>query len=252
MTAVDESVAAEPTSGASWLESLEAAARRLGAITAVGVVLGVLVGGVGGRLAMLLLARLNPLASGVTSDDGFTIGQFTVADTLNLLLAGAFLGLLGAGSYALVRGLLIGPRWFQVLSISLGPATVVGAAIVHTDGVDFQLLHPTWLAIALFVAIPALYCALLTLIVEPLLREDSWWARVPLPLAILPVALMVPLFPLLGVLAGVWAIREVIRRTPSGAGFLAHPTLPWGARGALSVVFVMAVVDLGQDTAELI
>ena len=41
------------------------AARRLAAITLAGALLGVLVGGVGGRLAMLLLARLNPEATGV-------------------------------------------------------------------------------------------------------------------------------------------------------------------------------------------
>ena len=48
---------------------------------------------------------------------------------------------------------MIGPRWFQVLSISLGPAVVVGALLVHPEGVDFTLLRPRWLAIALFVAI---------------------------------------------------------------------------------------------------
>ena len=47
-------------SSAGWRASAEQAARRLAAITAVGGVLGLLVGGVGGRLAMMLLARLNP------------------------------------------------------------------------------------------------------------------------------------------------------------------------------------------------
>jgi hypothetical protein len=36
--------------------------------------LGLLVGGVGSRLAMMLLARLNPGIAGVTSDDGFIMG----------------------------------------------------------------------------------------------------------------------------------------------------------------------------------
>lgn len=61
----------------SWRGAAELALRRLAAITVAGAVLGVLVGGVGGRLAMVLLAALNPRATGVTSDDGFTIGQFT-------------------------------------------------------------------------------------------------------------------------------------------------------------------------------
>jgi hypothetical protein len=128
------------TSPADWRGATEQAARRLAAITAVGGMLGLLVGGVGGRLAMMLLARLNPEVTGATSDDRFRIRQFTTADTMNLLLIGAGFGVLGAGVYAVVRGLHVGPHWSQVLSISAGPAVVVGAAIVHTDGVDFRLL----------------------------------------------------------------------------------------------------------------
>lgn len=93
---------------AGWRGSAESAARRLAALTAVGALLGLLVGGVGGRLAMMLLARLNPGAIGATSDDGFRIGQFTVAPTLGLLLLGTGLGVVGAGVYTVVRGLLLG------------------------------------------------------------------------------------------------------------------------------------------------
>ena len=60
-----------------WRASAEQAVRRLAVITAVGALRGLLVGGVGGvggRLAMMLLARLNPEGIGVTSDDGFRIG----------------------------------------------------------------------------------------------------------------------------------------------------------------------------------
>jgi hypothetical protein len=111
------------------------------------------------------------------------MGQFTVSDTLNLLLVGTLLGVVGAGIYALLRGLRIGPRWFQVLTIGAGPAVVVGAMIVHTNGVDFRLLEPTWLAIGLFVAIPGIYAALLTLLAERVLHPGGWWERAPFPLA---------------------------------------------------------------------
>ena len=65
-----------------------AASRRNAAIVLTGLGLGVVIGGIGGRLAMYLLARLNPEATGVISDDGFVIGQFTLAGTLNLLVVG--------------------------------------------------------------------------------------------------------------------------------------------------------------------
>ena len=69
-----------------------AASRRNAAIVLTGLGLGVVIGGIGGRLAMYLLARLNPEATGVVSDDGFVMGQFTLSGTLNLLVVGGFLG----------------------------------------------------------------------------------------------------------------------------------------------------------------
>lgn len=235
-----------------WRWSAERAARRLAAVTALGAVLGLLVGGVGGRLAMLVLARLNPAATGVTSDDGFRMGQFTASGSLNLLVVGTGLGVLGAGIYAAARALMLGPRWFQVLSVAGGPAVVVGAILVHTDGVDFVLLKPVWLAVALFVALPAVYVAMLTLLVEPRLREDGWFARAPLVLAAAPLALWVPLAPLLGVLVVLWAASEALRRTAFGATALAHPALPWAARLGLAAIFVWALADLTRDVTTLV
>ncbi|MGZ4594200.1 MAG: hypothetical protein ACXV3C_10045 [Actinomycetes bacterium] len=237
---------------AGWRRSADDAARRLAAITGVGVLLGLLVGGVGGRLAMMLLSRLNPQATGFTSDDGFRIGQFTVPDTLNLLVVGAMFGLIGAGFYALVRGLMLGPRWFQVLCIAGGPAVVVGAAIVHTDGIDFQLLEPSWLAIGLFVAIPALYAGLLTVLAERVLRDGSWAMRAPLRLAVAPLVLWAPLAPALAVLVGMWALREWLRRSPRFASTLDHPALPWTGRLGLVGVFTVSLIDLSQDATALL
>jgi len=239
--------------GSGWRGSAELAARRMGAITAVGALLGLVVGGIGGRLAMMLLARLNPEATGVISDDGFTIGQFTVSDTLNLLFFATLLGVVGAGVYALLRGLRIGPRWFQVLSIGAGPAVVVGAMIVHTDGVDFQLLKPTWLAVGLFVAIPGIYATLLTLFAERVLRPGGWWERAPLLLAVAPLVLWIgPQAPLLVILAAAWAAREGLRGTRTGAVVIDHPALGWAARLGLAAIFTASLLDLVGDTAELL
>jgi hypothetical protein len=240
---------ADPT---GWGASALQAARRLAVITAAGALLGLLVGGVGGRLAMMLLAALNPDATGVISDDGFRMGQFTLRDTLGLLLVATAFGVAGAGTYALVRGLLLGPRWFQILSVAAGPAVVVGAAIVHTDGVDFKLLDPAWLAIGLFVAIPGTYAALLTVIAERWLHDGGWSLRAPLWLVGLPLLLWIPLFPFLGLLVALWILRETLRQSALGTNALAHPALPWVGRFGLFAVFVQALIDLGTDVAELL
>jgi pimeloyl-ACP methyl ester carboxylesterase len=251
-TTVERSTLVEPRETRRGRAAL--AVRRLAAITAAGALLGVLVGGVGGRLAMMLLARLNPQSAGVVSDDGFTMGRFDVVNTLQLLAVGLLLGMFGAGIYALLRGLMIGPRWFQVLSISVGPAVVVGEQLVHTDGVDFVLLQPAGLAIALFVLLPGLYAAGLTLLAERWQRPGSWFLRARLAL-VAPVLLVwagtFPLLPLLAVLAVLWLVRDALVRTPAGARLTRSAFGPWLVRAALAVVFVVSGLRLVEDVRVL-
>lgn len=236
--------------GASWRAATVVAGRRLAAITAAGALAGLLVGGVGGRLAMLLLAVLNDRATGLVSDDGFEIGRFTLAGTLNLLAVGAGLGVLGAGIYALLRGLRLGPRWFQVVSLSVGPGVVVGAMLVHVEGVDFTFLRPLWLAVSLFVLIPGLYGAALTLLAERWVRDDGWFARGHAA-AVAPVLLLwAPLFPFLAGLVAGWAVLEAARRR----GWLptrVRTVAPWALRAALTVLFALSLVDLWSDVGRL-
>src|SRR5689334_4415756 len=132
----------------------------------VGLLLGVLVGGIGGRLAMFALLRLNPEQVGTTSDDGFTMGQFTLSGSLNLIVVAGIIGAIGGLVYAGARHLMFGPRWWQVASVMLSAGLTVGAMLVHTDGVDFNQLRPAGLAIGLFVAIPATYGLLLTTLAD--------------------------------------------------------------------------------------
>lgn len=240
--------------GASWRATAEPAARRLSAITAAGALLGVLVGGVGGRLAMLLLARVNPAATGMKTDDSFTIGQFTVSGSANLLIAGLLLGLLGSAFYAALRGLMIGPRWFQVLSISTGPAVVVGTLLVHTDGVDFTVLEPLWLTVGLFVLIPGVFVAALTLLAERWMSVGGWSTQGSLPVVLAPLLLWVVVFPLLPAFALLllgWVVVEAARRTAVLGPWVGGQSLRWVARGGLAALFVVAAVDLVRDVSAL-
>lgn len=237
----------------SWptATQIDRAGRRLAAATAAGALCGFLAGGIGGRLAMMLLARLSPETAGVRSDDDFVIGQLTLSGTLNLLAVVTFIGVLGGGIYLVARGLMIGPRWFQVLSISLGPAVVVGAMLVHPEGVDFTLLRPTWLAIGLFVAIPGLYAALLTVLAERWLRPDGRFLQAPRLVAVAPLILWLPLAPVLlvGVLGGVAV--QLLRRQPGSRALLEHPWVPWLVRLSLVLIFAFSLTDLVRDVAAL-
>ena len=232
----------------SWRADLAGDARRLAVLTLVGAPLGMLVVGVLGRLAMSLLALLNPDAAGLTSNDGLTIGQFTLAGSLQLIGAGAQFGLIGVFLYAALRGLIVGPPWFRLLSISLGPAVVVVAMVVEPEGVDFTVIRPLWLTIALFTALPAIFVAVLHLGAERFLPRRKDLSR---PVVVLGLLLWLPLFPLaLALLAG-WAALRAVRRTAPGRRVLEHPATGWTSRGALTVVFVGAVVNLVGDVAAL-
>ena len=230
----------------TWRDSFTTAARRLAAVTAAGALLGLAVGGVGGRLAMFTLAELNEGAAGMTSDDGFTIGQLTLMGSLNLLFAGTVLGAIGAAIYAVLRPLVIGPAWFRVLSIGLGPAVVVGEQLVHVDGVDFAL-DPAWLAIALFVLIPGVYGALLAVVAERWLAPDRVFARGPLPLALAPLLALAPVAPILVLLTLGWLVAEALRRRFRGA-VPGAKVVAWAGRAALAVVFCVALVRLVEET----
>ena len=227
---------------------LGAAAHVLAKVTLVGAVSGVIAVGVLGRLAMFLLAYLNPLATGVTSDDGFEIGQFTLSGSLQLAASGLQFGVLGAFFYLALRGLMVGPDWFRLLSISLGPAVVIGAIVVHTEGVDFNVLAPVWLAAVLFIGVPAAYCALLHVLSVRVLRSAR---PLPAPLLVLGLLPWLPLLPLTLLLLGGFLALRTLRRGGAGRAFLGSPWPGWVLRGALAVLFLVSVVDLVSDVERL-
>ena len=127
-------------------------------IIVAGVAGGVVLVGLGSRLAMLLLRVTSPdHVRGIESDDGFTIGELTLAGTYNLLNLGAAVGILGAFVYRRVAPWLIGPRWFRRVTTGSAAGAVGGSMLIHADGIHFTLLGPLWLAIALFIALPAVF-----------------------------------------------------------------------------------------------
>jgi hypothetical protein len=189
-------------------------AEGLRLLVVAGIPVGVVVAGIGSRLAMLLLRLTSPHAvRGVQSDDDFTIGKVTLGGTYNLLLLGAATGIIGAAAYQWVRPWLLGPRWFRRLSTALGSGVVVGSLLLHSDGIDFHVLKPTWLAVGLFIALPALFGLAIGPAVDRVGRPGSWtarrWKRWVLPVAL--VALFPPTLFVLVVSTAVLAVWLVIR-----------------------------------------
>ena len=150
---------------------------RLRVLIVAGVPVGVVIAGLGSRLAMLALRLTSPdHVRGIVSDDGFVIGRSTLGGTYNLLMLGGFVGIIGAAASRAVTPWTIGPWWFRQLTLAVGAGTVVGSMLVHGDGIDFRALKPTWFAIGLFVALPALFAILVGIAVDAVKRPDSWTA----------------------------------------------------------------------------
>jgi hypothetical protein len=228
-------------------DGLRRAAGRLAVIAVTGLGLGIVVGGAAGRTAMYLPARASPEAHGVVSDDGFVMGRFTLGGTLNLLLVGAGLGVVGAAIYAGVRWLQPERLGLRVVATAVCAGVGVGALIVHRDGVDFTVLD-AGPATALFVVIPALYGGLLAGLVETFLerRPDGFVSPVWRWCGLLPFVVV----PVLPVFALVWwggrrldgtVLEEKLRGSRAR----------WAGRGVASAALLLLARDLLLDAAAL-
>jgi hypothetical protein len=225
-----------------------AGARGLLLGAAAGAWAGLIVGGVGGRLAMFVLRLTSPdYVRSVTSDDGFEIGVIST-DTLFLLALTVIGGALAGSAYAVAR---------QVLPLATRPwvwafvgGTVGGSAILHGDGVDFNLLEPAPLAVAMFIIIPAGGAAVMAILAE---RWDRWWftQRRRTVLLAAPLALLIPVF----VLPLVAAAAVVVVAAVSQIGWIRTVTRlvgpPFG-RVLIGIVGALASWALVNDVTEIL
>jgi len=231
------------------------ATRRARAIVVagtVGFVAGGLIGGVGGRLAMLLLRLTSsPGLHGLETDDGFTIGIVS-SNTMFLLVLTALLGMIGGVLYLAVRSWL--PPTRRPLLFGALSAVIGGALVIRPGGIDFTLLEPQLLAVTLFVALPAAYGASLSAAIEWWLPRSApapsraWFAGV-LP-AVLPLALIGLrgglLFLVVPIVVAVALFVPGVSRLAT-----ARPVVLAGRVGLL-VLGVGYTVALAQDIAEVL
>ena len=228
---------------------LEPRIRLLSATIVIGAVTGAVVGGLGGRLAMrLLFLTSDDAVKGVTSDDGFEIGRFTLSDTLGLVLVTALIGVAAALLYLLAEPFMARLGRAAVPTAALLYGVVGGAMMVHRDGVDFNALDPVVLAIGLFVAICAGFGAVVAWLVPAAARSGAWPQRLswwllgpPLVVLVFPAFLVVAIA---GVAVG-WAA------TVADPADRAWRVVRAGAYSVMSLLLIVGAVDLARDTAAL-
>jgi hypothetical protein len=228
---------------------LEQTVRVLSATIIIGVATGAVIGGLGGRLAMrILFLTSDDAVKGLTSDDGFEIGKFSLGDTAGLIVVTSVIGVIAALLLLVAWPFVsrFGRTTVPMMAVLYG--VVGGALMVHTDGVDFTVLEPAALAIALFVAICAGFGAVVAHLVgraaagDGWPRERRWWLLGP-PLLLL-------LFPPVLIVAVV-AVATNHADAVVGPDDGRWHTVRAGALLAMLALFVVGAVDLARDIATL-
>lgn len=197
----------------------------------------------------LLRLTSDPRLHGVKTDDGFRIGELT-GDTGFLLIVASALGAAGGMFYLIVRQWL--PQRIRPAVMAVLAGLVGGAVVIRPGGLDFTLLAPKWLAILMFVLLPACYGAVMALLVERLLsaaessRFLGWaWALIPL---VAVLALGPPGFVVLVISALGWALN----RESGFAGWWTSPGMARLGQVALVAGASFAAVVLFQDIAAIL
>lgn len=232
-------------------------AGRLSSAALIGFLTGATVGGLGGRIAMLVLRLTSdPSVRGLESDDGFTIGIVSGA-TMFLVSATALLGVIGALVYLAIRPWI--PPRLRPWTFGLIAGVVGGALVIRPGGVDFTRLSPISLAVAMFIALPAVYGIVLAVLVERSLQRpvgSGWRAFVGLafifPLLPLPLSLGLRAPAALGVAVAVVVVIWFLGRDAGFASAWTAPAVTWLGRTAVAVLTAFAAAELVRDVAAIL
>ncbi|MEE9298839.1 MAG: hypothetical protein V3V29_07385 [Acidimicrobiia bacterium] len=139
--------------------SLRALSRYFFAMGLAGVIAGVLVGGIGGRIVMRGATLVSSIR-GVRTEAGARVGEFTLEGTIEIVVfVGIFSGLFGAVFYAVTRPWLMwAGKWhgalFGIFLFAIGSAT---SDALNPDNRDFFLLDNNHLIVLMFFALFVLF-----------------------------------------------------------------------------------------------
>ena len=233
----------------TWRASFFAVIRRALLGASAGGIAGMLVGGIGGRLAMLLLRFTSPgSVRGTLTDDEFEIGVVTF-DTLNLVATTWALGAIAGLFVALALRFMPG-RW-AVWAWAAPGATLGGAGLIHGDGVDFTVLEPAWLAVLLFIVIPAAGLVLTAALVRS--WERWWWVnRRRTVLVVVAAAPVAVLFPVGLAVIALGAAYAFVARNPLAEEFANSAPVRRAAVAVFSLVTIGFAPVLAADMAAVL
>jgi hypothetical protein len=162
------------------------ALRGFAAVFVAGGVAGLLVGGLGSRIAMRIGAlTARDAAHGLTTEAGATIGRITLEGTVFLIVfAGVGSALVGTAFYLATRAWLPRRRWLRALAFGGLELVVLGTVLLDPANPDFTTLGHDLLNVLLLGSLFVIHGVALVMLVEPCGRlvstvasGDRWRAR---------------------------------------------------------------------------
>jgi hypothetical protein len=141
--------------------------RSVGAGAAVGLVVGIAVGGTLGRVFMRLLFLAREDSLGLETAMGAIIGEFTGAGTAAIYVFGGIAGLALGVAYAVGRTLLPSGTTWRTIVFTLGTTAFMLGQIARGNLEDFAFL-PVTLSLVLIAGSVALTAAPLPFLIERL------------------------------------------------------------------------------------
>lgn len=235
----------ETTAPQGWRRDAVIVATYLGAAVLGGIAGGFLIGGIGSRVAMFVLrVTTGDSVVGLISDDGFEIGRLSTS-TFFLVLFGTALGAAVGLLYLLSRPWI--PPPLRTPSFGLLGGLVGGSGIVHADGIDFTVLEPVWLAVVMFVALPAAGAAAIAEAVERLIVRRSTAVRPQPWFLFLPLLGLAALGPLGLALVVALPLGIALNQKVPLVSIWTSQIVMWIGRALLVVWGVWAAIALAKD-----
>lgn len=136
-----------------------------------GLIVGVALAGVGGRLVMRLAALLVPSADGAFTENGNRIGDITLGGSLGIIVfIGLFFGAAAGSLWVIVRPWLPSSRRARLV-VTIPIAVAFGTrGLIEARNRDFDILQHDQLVVASLVVLVALFGPALVLV-------DAWLDR---------------------------------------------------------------------------
>jgi len=136
-----------------------------------GLIVGVVLAGVGGRLVMRLAALLVPSADGAFTENGNRIGDITLGGTLGIVVGlGLLFGAVAGSLWVIIRRWLPSSRAARLV-VTIPIAVALGTpGLIEARNRDFDILQHDPLVVASLVVLVALFGPALVLV-------DTWLDR---------------------------------------------------------------------------